>query len=174
MVFVIQKLYTKRSQWITSKYASTYIFQLLEQHKVGFSTLVLHSVTWLGDLLHLGQLFKACGNNYFAQIADILRQLLNVSKSFIFVVKSFLGNFHRHLATLYWSHWSSQTWRFTEKMPSTILMIVGSESVWTRAAFYRSIRRTWSGGSATRWLDYFFNIWPFTIAKICPMALLNF
>ena len=24
------------------------------------------SVTRLGDLLHFGQLFKACGNNYFA------------------------------------------------------------------------------------------------------------
>ena len=27
------------------------------------------SVTILGDLLHFGQLFKASGNNYFAQIA---------------------------------------------------------------------------------------------------------
>ena len=26
-------------------------------------------MTRLGDLLHIGQLFKACGNNYFAQIA---------------------------------------------------------------------------------------------------------
>ena len=29
------------------------------------------SVTWLDDLLNFGQLFKACGNNYFAQIAHI-------------------------------------------------------------------------------------------------------
>ena len=29
------------------------------------------SVTRLGDLLHFGQLFKTCGNNYFAQIAHI-------------------------------------------------------------------------------------------------------
>ena len=29
-----------------------------------------------------------------------------MSKSFIFLVKSFLGNFYRHLATFYWSHWS--------------------------------------------------------------------
>ena len=28
------------------------------------------SVTRLGDLLHFGQLFKARGNNYFAQIAN--------------------------------------------------------------------------------------------------------
>ena len=29
-------------------------------------------MTRLGDLLHFGQLFEACGNNYFAQIAHIL------------------------------------------------------------------------------------------------------
>ena len=29
------------------------------------------SVTRLGDLLHFEQLFKACGNNYFTQIAHI-------------------------------------------------------------------------------------------------------
>ena len=34
------------------------------------------SVTRLGDLLHFGQLCKACDNNYFAQIAHILRQFL--------------------------------------------------------------------------------------------------
>ena len=32
---------------------------------------VAYSVTRLGDLLLLGQLFKAYGNNYFAQIAHI-------------------------------------------------------------------------------------------------------
>ena len=31
----------------------------------------LSSVTRLGDLLHFGQLFKACGKNYFTQIAHI-------------------------------------------------------------------------------------------------------
>ena len=30
----------------------------------------------LGDLLHFGQLFKACGNNYFAQIAHVLGNFL--------------------------------------------------------------------------------------------------
>ena len=42
-----------------------------------FESLVLEataSVTRLCDLLHFGQLLKACGNNYFAQIANILRQ----------------------------------------------------------------------------------------------------
>ena len=35
---------------------------------------------------------------------------VKVSKSLIFLVKSFLGNFYRHLATFYWSHWSCITW----------------------------------------------------------------
>ena len=30
---------------------------------------------------------------------------VKVSKSFIFLVKSFYDNFYRHLATFYWSHW---------------------------------------------------------------------
>ena len=34
------------------------------------------SVTRLGDLLDFGQLFKAFGNNYFAQILHIIRQFL--------------------------------------------------------------------------------------------------
>ena len=40
---------------------------------------VLHkptSVTRLGDLLHFGQILKACGNYYFAQIVYILRDFL--------------------------------------------------------------------------------------------------
>ena len=35
-----------------------------------------NSVTRLGDLMHFGQLFKASGNNYFAQIAHIFMQFL--------------------------------------------------------------------------------------------------
>ena len=34
-----------------------------------------NSVTRLGDLLHFGQLYKACGNSYFAQIAHIFKQI---------------------------------------------------------------------------------------------------
>ena len=32
---------------------------------------------------------------------------VKVSKSLIFLVKSFLGNFYRHLAIFIWSHWST-------------------------------------------------------------------
>ena len=34
------------------------------------------SVTRLSNLLQFGQLFKACGNNYFAQIDHIFRENL--------------------------------------------------------------------------------------------------
>ena len=47
-------------------YASYYI------HVHAKSCCIMYpSVTKLGDLLHFGQLFKAFGNNYFAQIAHI-------------------------------------------------------------------------------------------------------
>ena len=62
---------------------------------------VANSVTRLGDLLDIGKLFKAHGNNNFAQSAIFV----NLSKSFILLEKSFLGNFYRHLAIFYWSHW---------------------------------------------------------------------
>ena len=55
-------------------------------------------VTRLGDLLHFGQLFKDCGNNYFAKSSTFQVIFVQLSKYFIFLVKSFLDNFFRHLA----------------------------------------------------------------------------
>ena len=49
------------------------------------------SVTRLGDLLHFGQLFKACGNNYFTQIAHIIRQFLLGLEIFHFSSESIFG-----------------------------------------------------------------------------------
>ena len=70
------------------------------------------SVTRLVDLLHFGQLFKACGNNYFAQLALIIRQFSYRFQNIPFlVVKSFLGNFYRHLATIYCSHVHGQCYK---------------------------------------------------------------
>ena len=40
------------------------------------ATLLAISMTRLGDLLDFGQIFKAFGNNKFAQISHILRQFL--------------------------------------------------------------------------------------------------
>ena len=42
------------------------------------------SVTRLGDLLHFGQLFKTCGNNYFALITHILGNFCKGVKIFQF------------------------------------------------------------------------------------------
>ena len=42
------------------------------------------SVTRLGDLFHFGQLFKAGGNNYFAQIAHIFDKFSKGVKIFLF------------------------------------------------------------------------------------------
>ena len=50
-------------------------------------------MTILGNLLHPGQLLKACGNNYFAQM------VVKLSKSLILLLgNSCLVNFYRHLA----------------------------------------------------------------------------
>ena len=48
----------------------------MQQINIRFYDCTSTSVTRLGILLHFGQLFKACGNNYFAEIAHILRQFL--------------------------------------------------------------------------------------------------
>ena len=53
----------------------------------------------LGDLLHFGQLLKPEAAIAFPKLPLFLGNILKVSKSFIFLVKSFFGNFNRHLAT---------------------------------------------------------------------------
>ena len=57
---------------------STDLWRLLP-HKIFVNMLFLYlasSVTRLRDFLHFGQPFKASGNNYFTQIAHIVRQFL--------------------------------------------------------------------------------------------------
>ena len=46
--------------------------------------MLLNSVTRLGDLLHFGLLFRACGNNYLAQIAHIFWNFCKCVKIFHF------------------------------------------------------------------------------------------
>ena len=48
--------------------------RLIEIHR----TRAITSVTILDDLLNFGQLFKAFGNNKFAQISHIFRQFLSM------------------------------------------------------------------------------------------------
>ena len=45
---------------------------------------VVSSVIRLSNLLHFGQLFKACGNNYFAQITQILGNFCKGVTIFLF------------------------------------------------------------------------------------------
>ena len=66
------------------------------------------SVTILRDLLHFGQLFKVCGNNYLAQIAHILGNFCKGVKIFHFSGEIIFGQFFRHFLTFYWSHWTHE------------------------------------------------------------------
>ena len=63
---------------------------------------VLLSVARLGNLLHFGQLFKACGKNYFAQISHIFSQFLLSCQNLSFCQGN---NFGQLFAIFYWSHW---------------------------------------------------------------------
>ena len=55
-----------------------------------------------------------CPNLSNSQAATFIK----VSKSIIFVVKSFLGNVYRHLATFYWSHWQKVKGSFLHRLES--------------------------------------------------------
>ena len=50
-------------------------------------------------------------------LPNVRQFFLKVSKSFILVVKSFLVNFYRHLATFYWSHWLCHLRRRNRSFP---------------------------------------------------------
>ena len=61
-------------------------------------------MTRLGDLFDFGNFSKPVATISLPKSPTFLGNFYNVSKSLIFIVKSFLGNFDRHLATFYWSH----------------------------------------------------------------------
>ena len=63
----------------------------------------------IGRFIALWQPFKACGNNYFAQIAHIFGNFCKGVKMFQFSSEIILSILYRHLATFYWSHWSQVT-----------------------------------------------------------------
>ena len=52
----------------------------------------------------LGKHSKLATSIILAKSPTLLGNFWKVSKSFIFLVNSFLGNFYRHLAIFYWSH----------------------------------------------------------------------
>ena len=74
------------------------------------------SVTKLGNLWRFGQLLKApVATIIFPRSPTFKAIFVKGSKSFIFLVKSFLGNFYRTLATFYWSRWLVG-WEILKKM----------------------------------------------------------
>ena len=67
---------------------------------------VVSSVTRFGDFFcTLGDFLKRLATINLPKSHTFLGNFVKVSKSFIFLVKSFLGNFYRHLAIFFWSHW---------------------------------------------------------------------
>ena len=61
------------------------------QHFIDFTGSLPSSVTRLGDVLDFGQVFKAFGNNKFAQISHILRQFLERCQIFNFSTEIIFG-----------------------------------------------------------------------------------
>ena len=67
-------------------------------------------VTRLGNLLDFGLTFQSLLQHLVClNLPHSYAIFVKVSKYFILLVKSFLGNFYRHLATFYWSHWLVST-----------------------------------------------------------------
>ena len=83
-------------------------------------------MTRFGNLLYFGQLFKAFGNRLFCpNLTHSWAIFVKMSKSLIYLVKSFLGNSYRHLATFYWSHWLVILNHFKIPTPTLFPMLVG-------------------------------------------------
>ena len=56
----------------------------------------------------LGNFSRPVATIFYPNCPHIKVIFVKVSKWFIILVKSFLGNFYRHLGTFYWSHWQGQ------------------------------------------------------------------
>ena len=86
----------------------------------------------------LGNFIKACGNNNLAQIAHILRQFFKGVKIFHFSCEIFFGNFYRHLATFYWSHY----WLHS----STYLLIISPKMKFIKHSYLSlTYHHVWNG-----------------------------
>ena len=55
----------------------------------------------------LGNFSKPMATIILPKLPTLLGNFLKMTKSFMFPVESFLGNFYRHLVTFYWSHCTS-------------------------------------------------------------------
>ena len=65
-------------------------------------------------------------------LSNSLEIFVNVSKSFIFLVKSFLGNFYRHLGIFLWSHCSRLRFNWAVFFALAIVDSA-SHSPWTKS-----------------------------------------
>ena len=105
------------------------------------------SVTRVGAFLTLGSFLKPLETINLSKSLTFLRNFVNVSKSFIFLVKSFLGNFYRHLAIFVWSHcwWSSYWWNRSsvgkEEIPcgTKVKLITCSNQIYPSIGFSLSL-----------------------------------
>ena len=123
------------------------------------------SVTRLGDLLHFGQIFKACRNNYFTQIA-------HKSKSLIFLVKSFLGNFYRHLATFLLVTLPTPLNDFSPNLTKHIFRFLFLSSLSSSHSFFRWLSRiilTKSSQTSKTSRQVFHTF----LGKKCPLSILS-
>ena len=59
-------------------------------------------MTRLGDLLDFGKFLKPLATLNLPKSPTFLGIFVKVSKSIIFLVKQFLGDFYRHLAIFFW------------------------------------------------------------------------
>ena len=94
-------------------------------------------MTRLGDLLHFGQLFEACGNSCFAQIAHIFCKVVKILHFYSEII---LGSFYRVWATFYRSRWTLTCHFWYARI-----------TFWTASAASRpGQRRRWSEGGRGR------------------------
>ena len=87
----------------------------------------------------LGNFFKPLATINLPQSPTFLGNFCKGVKSIIFLVKSFLGNFDRHLAIFVWSHWRK----------------LSEVSCWCQISFklkQKSLR--WSALQATSWTNF--------------------
>ena len=59
----------------------------------------------IGRFIVLWATFQNPWQIFLPKSPTFLVNFVKLSKSFIFIVKLFLANFYRHLATFYWSRW---------------------------------------------------------------------
>ena len=70
-----------------------------------FNTVDSKQCDQIGRFIGLGATFASLWQQLiYANLPHSLAIFVNVSKSIIFLVKSLLGNFYRHLVTFFWSH----------------------------------------------------------------------